>query len=80
MSKTGAVSMKIEIGSSYEPNEINGLTHFLEHSLLLGTEKYPKIILLTIILIKIQVLLMYILQLKILIFNMIFLIKVLNKV
>ena len=41
-SKTGAVSMNIEIGSSYEPNEINGLAHFLEHSLFLGTEKYPK--------------------------------------
>ena len=40
-SKTGAVSLNIDIGSSYEPNEISGLAHFLEHTLFLGTEKYP---------------------------------------
>ena len=41
-SKTGAVSLNLDIGSSYEPNEINGLAHCLEHILFLGTEKYPK--------------------------------------
>ncbi len=41
-SKTGAVSLNLDIGSSYEPNEINGLADCLEQILFLGTEKYPK--------------------------------------
>jgi len=41
-SKTGAVSLNIDIGSSYDPNEISGLAHFLEHSLFFGSEKYKK--------------------------------------
>ena len=35
----GAASLDVSIGSSSDPEEIQGLAHFLEHMLFLGTEK-----------------------------------------
>ncbi|MBT3144057.1 insulinase family protein [Neptunomonas phycophila] len=37
-----AVSMDVNIGSAANPKGREGLAHFLEHMLFLGTEKYPK--------------------------------------
>ena len=34
-------SMDVNVGSGSDPAEWNGLAHFLEHMLFLGTEKYP---------------------------------------
>ena len=34
-----AASLDVSIGSSSDPEEIQGLAHFLEHMLFLGTEK-----------------------------------------
>ena len=34
-------TMHINVGSALDPKEFLGLAHFLEHILLLGTEKYP---------------------------------------
>jgi len=31
----------VQIGSMADPKEANGLAHFLEHMLFMGTEKYP---------------------------------------
>lgn len=36
-----AASINIAIGYLHNPVEIEGLAHFLEHTLFLGTEKYP---------------------------------------
>ena len=36
-----AASLDVHVGSAYEPKEIGGLAHFLEHMLFQGTEKYP---------------------------------------
>jgi len=36
-----AVSMSVRVGSLFDPKEYNGLAHFLEHMLFLGTDKYP---------------------------------------
>ena len=38
---TSACSLDISIGSIHDPPHIPGLAHFLEHTILLGTEKYP---------------------------------------
>jgi insulysin len=38
--KAGA-SMDVHVGSFFDPEEVPGLAHFLEHMLFLGTEKYP---------------------------------------
>ena len=35
------ISFVIKIGSKHETPEINGISHFLEHMLFKGTEKYP---------------------------------------
>ncbi|KAJ2251641.1 metalloprotease [Coemansia sp. RSA 455] len=40
--KEAAASLSVNIGSSANPVELQGLAHFLEHMLFLGTEKYPK--------------------------------------
>ena len=38
-----AASMSVEVGSLDNPNEREGLAHFLEHMLFLGTKKYPDV-------------------------------------
>jgi secreted Zn-dependent insulinase-like peptidase len=40
-SEKAAASMDIKVGSRFDPKEHQGLAHFLEHMLFLGTEKYP---------------------------------------
>lgn len=37
-----AAALDVSVGSLSDPKEIQGLAHFLEHMLFLGTEKYPK--------------------------------------
>jgi secreted Zn-dependent insulinase-like peptidase len=36
-----AACMYVGVGSLYDPAHANGLAHFLEHMLFLGTKKYP---------------------------------------
>ncbi len=36
-----AVSVDVKVGSSQDPKNYQGLAHFLEHMLFLGTDKYP---------------------------------------
>ena len=36
-----AACMYVNVGSLYDPPHVNGLAHFLEHMLFLGTKKYP---------------------------------------
>lgn len=36
-----AASLDVNVGSGADPGEYQGLAHFLEHMLFLGTEKYP---------------------------------------
>ncbi|KAL5369779.1 insulinase-like peptidase [Cryptosporidium parvum] len=36
-----SVNLVVKVGSANEGSEIDGLAHFLEHSLFLGTEKFP---------------------------------------
>jgi len=38
-----AASMSVEVGSLQDPDAREGLAHFLEHMLFLGTEKYPDV-------------------------------------
>ncbi|PIO70558.1 peptidase, M16 family [Teladorsagia circumcincta] len=38
---TAAAAMDVNVGSLMDPWEIQGLAHFCEHMLFLGTEKYP---------------------------------------
>lgn len=37
-----AASMNVRVGSAQDPDDLQGLAHFLEHMLFLGTEAYPK--------------------------------------
>jgi len=37
-----AASMNVAVGSGDDPEDREGLAHFLEHMLFLGTEKYPR--------------------------------------
>ncbi len=37
-----AACLYVNVGSLHDPSEINGLAHFLEHMLFLGTKKYPE--------------------------------------
>ncbi|MDO6443602.1 insulinase family protein [Marinobacter sp. 2_MG-2023] len=37
-----AASMNVAVGSGDDPKEREGIAHFLEHMLFLGTEKYPE--------------------------------------
>ena len=39
--KQAQVALDVNVGSMHEPNEYNGLAHFLEHMLFLGNSKYP---------------------------------------
>lgn len=36
-----AASMAVNVGNYYDPANYNGLAHFLEHMLFMGTKKYP---------------------------------------
>jgi len=38
-----AASMQVKVGSLSDPKDAQGLAHFLEHLLFLGTEKYPDV-------------------------------------
>ena len=38
-----SASMSVEVGSYEDPADREGLSHFLEHMLFLGTEKYPDV-------------------------------------
>ena len=37
-----AASLNVAVGSGDDPADREGLSHFLEHMLFLGTEKYPE--------------------------------------
>lgn len=37
-----AAAMSVDVGSQAEPDDQQGLAHFLEHMLFLGTEKFPE--------------------------------------
>jgi secreted Zn-dependent insulinase-like peptidase len=37
-----ATSMNVRVGSAQDPEDLQGLAHFLEHMLFLGTEPYPE--------------------------------------
>lgn len=41
-SDKAAASMNVAVGSGDDPKDREGLSHFLEHMLFLGTEKYPE--------------------------------------
>lgn len=41
-SDRAAASMNVAVGSGDDPRDREGLSHFLEHMLFLGTEKYPE--------------------------------------
>lgn len=36
-----SAALNVNVGNFYDPQELPGLAHFLEHLLFLGTEKYP---------------------------------------
>lgn len=36
-----AASLDVRVGSALDPSSHNGTAHFLEHMLLVGTDKYP---------------------------------------
>src|SRR5512141_699900 len=36
-----ATAVMVSVGSRYETPQINGISHFLEHMVFKGTEKYP---------------------------------------
>ena len=38
-----AAAMDVAVGSLADPDQSEGLAHFLEHMLFLGTKKYPKV-------------------------------------
>jgi nardilysin len=40
--RDAAAAMVVGVGSMYDPPEAQGLAHFLEHMLFMGTEKYPQ--------------------------------------
>lgn len=39
--KLAACALLIDVGSFKDPREIQGLSHFLEHLIFMGSEKYP---------------------------------------
>ncbi|KAJ1910624.1 metalloprotease, partial [Coemansia sp. S17] len=39
--ETAAATLSVNVGSNMDPVELQGLAHFLEHMLFMGTEKYP---------------------------------------
>jgi nardilysin len=40
--KMAAVALCIKVGSFYDPTKIQGLSHFLEHMIFMGSEQFPK--------------------------------------
>lgn len=36
-----SAALDVHVGSYFDPEEVPGLAHFLEHLLFMGTEKYP---------------------------------------
>ena len=38
-----AASLEVQVGSLMDPEDRQGLSHFLEHMLFLGTEKFPDV-------------------------------------
>src|SRR3954462_10974726 len=38
---TAVCALFVKVGSRFEPAEDNGLSHFVEHMLFRGTERYP---------------------------------------
>jgi nardilysin len=40
--RDAAAAMVVGVGSMYDPPEAQGLAHFLEHMLFMGTQKYPQ--------------------------------------
>ncbi len=40
--RLAATSMSVSVGSYYDPDDFQGMSHMLEHSLFLGTEKFPE--------------------------------------
>ena len=41
-SKTAGATIRVGVGSLDEPDNLNGLAHFLEHMLFLGSKKYSE--------------------------------------
>lgn len=41
--KEAAAAMYVQVGSQSDPEGFEGLAHFLEHMLFIGTEKYPQV-------------------------------------
>lgn len=39
---SSAAAMDVKAGSRYDPDEIPGIAHFLEHMLFMGSKKYPE--------------------------------------
>ena len=39
--REAAAAMVVGVGSMYDPPEAQGMAHFLEHMLFMGTKKYP---------------------------------------
>ena len=39
--KMAALALSVSVGGNDDPKEINGLSHFLEHMVFMGSEKYP---------------------------------------
>ena len=40
-SRTSSATLNVNVGSLKDPEGVNGLAHFCEHMLFLGTKKYP---------------------------------------
>lgn len=40
--KRSAACLDVHIGAALDPKDTQGLAHFLEHMLFMGTEKYPE--------------------------------------
>ena len=40
--KTSAAAMSVKVGHNNNPENIDGLAHYLEHMLFMGSRKYPK--------------------------------------
>lgn len=41
LAEKSAASLDVHVGSAFDPKAQQGIAHFLEHMLFMGTEKYP---------------------------------------
>ena len=41
--KHAGAALEIDVGASFDPKDIPGLAHFLEHMLFMGSKKYPNV-------------------------------------